>query len=306
MTANPVILIVDDEPANISIMAAALDDNYEICFACNGAEALRIATQIRPSLILLDVMMPGEDGYSVCRSMKSEPALRDIPIIFTTALTAAENELQGLTAGAIDYVTKPIQPQLLQRRVENHIALHRLRDQLTQQALIDPLTGLDNRRVLDSRLPEEIRRLGRELSWMSVMMVDIDHFKQFNDHYGHPAGDDALKQVGQALRATLTRAADGVVRYGGEEFACLLPETDGVGARLLGEKMRRRVESLAIPHAQSKTSSVVTISIGAASARCEPDGRPALWISEADRMLYESKRSRNRVSAVTFDLRNFR
>lgn len=302
MTANPMILIVDDEPANIEIMAAALQEDYEICFACNGADAIRLAQQTMPTLILLDVVMPVRDGYDVCREIKSNPALRDIPVIFTTSRDAAEDELRGLSAGAIDYVTKPIQPQLLKMRVANHVALKHLRDQLSLQAITDPLTGLANRRQLDMQLPEEIRRLTRSLGWLSLAMIDIDSFKQFNDEYGHPAGDDCLRRVAQALSAALNRAGDLVVRYGGEEFACLLPESDPAGARLLGENLRRRIESLAIDHVGSRNSNVVTISIGIASGRCDYALPPSRWISEADRMLYVSKsQGRNRVSLVTLD-----
>lgn len=304
MTAGPVILIVDDEPVNIQIMAAALQGDYDICFACNGADALRLAAQNQPALILLDVIMPGQDGYEVCRQLKDDPALCDIPVIFTTARDGVDDELRGLSAGAIDYMTKPIRPQLLRRRVENHVAMKHLRDQLTLQTLTDPLTGIGNRRQLDSRLPTEIRRLSREQGWLSLIMVDIDFFKQFNDNYGHPAGDDCLRRVGQAMASALNRASDLVVRYGGEEFACLLPGADTVSARLVGENLRRRVEDLAIlpanpTHAGAGPDPVVrvTISVGIASGRCDPDLLPSLWIAEADRMLYLSKsQGRNRVT----------
>lgn len=295
----PVILIVDDDPAIIQIMAAALQPDYEICFARNGEDALRVARQTMPVLILLDVMMPGLDGYEVCRRLKRDAVLADVPVIFTTALNAAEDELRGLSVGAIDYVTKPIQPLLLRRRVDNHVATKRLRDQLADQALTDPLTGLGNRRLLESRMPQEIRRLSRELGWLSFVMLDIDCFKQFNDTYGHPAGDVCLQQVARVLAAGLDRAADLAVRHGGEEFVCLLPGTDASGARMVAENMRRQIETLAIPHASSVASGVVTVSLGIASARCDWNLPETFWESEADKMLYRSKAGgRNRVSAM--------
>lgn len=297
MDNRPVILVIDDEPANIEIVTAVLEDEYEICFALSGEQAVQVARESRPDLILLDVVMPGMDGYQLCRIFKADPLLSDIPVIFATALGDDEAELRGLAVGAIDYVTKPIRPAALQRRVRNHVQMKRMRDQLTEQALRDPLTGLANRRMLERRLQAELHRQARDGGLIAVLMLDIDHFKGFNDSYGHPEGDICLKAVSQSLAQSIRRSGDLCARYGGEEFACILPGTDLDGALHLAETMRAGVEALAIPHRASQVGQVVTISIGVASGRCDMGSDNAFWLTGADRMLYRSKLAgRNRVS----------
>ncbi|MET0238255.1 MAG: response regulator, partial [Sphingobium sp.] len=195
MTERAVILIVDDEISNIEIMNATLEESYEICFATSGEQALETARSILPDLILLDVLMPGLNGFDVCRALKQDKLLADVPVIFTTGLGDTEDEVRGLSLGAIDYVTKPIQPVILRARVNNHIELKRLRDQLAEMAVTDALTGLSNRRRLEQALMTETNRLARTGEWLSVIMLDIDFFKQFNDTYGHPAGDRCIAMV---------------------------------------------------------------------------------------------------------------
>lgn len=300
MMAKPVILIVDDEIANIELMGAVLEEEYEILFARSGDQAIEVARKAPPDLILLDVVMPGLDGYETCRRMKQDPALAGVPIIFTTGLDSIEYEVRGLSAGAIDYVTKPVQPVSLRRRVSNHIDQKQTRDRLASQALIDPLTGLGNRRMLETLLPDEMARLSAGRDHLSFILVDIDYFKQFNDLYGHPQGDDCLAMVAGALGGVMRRSGDICVRYGGEEFACALPSTDLAGAMHLAEQLRQSVEALAIPHDASSCARQVTISAGVASRRCAPGAVMSNWVEQADRKLYHSKSAgRNRVSGQT-------
>ncbi|MFC7066919.1 response regulator [Brucella rhizosphaerae] len=195
MPDRATVLIVDDEVSNIEIMNAVLEDHYEICFATSGEQALEVARSVLPDLILLDVMMPGLDGYEVCVRLKNDRLLADVPVIFTTGLDDQEAEVRGLSLGAIDYVTKPINPVVLRARVSNHIELKRLRDQLAQMAVTDALTGLSNRRQLEVILAGEISRLAPSGAWLSVIMLDIDFFKLFNDTYGHPEGDRCIAMV---------------------------------------------------------------------------------------------------------------
>ncbi|MDE1918078.1 MAG: diguanylate cyclase [Sphingomonadales bacterium] len=291
------VLIVDDEVSNIDIMNAVLEDDYEVCFATSGEQALSMVHDVMPDLILLDVMMPGLDGFEVCRRLKQQPMLVDIPVIFSTGLGDTRDEMQGLALGAIDYVTKPIQPAILRARVNNHLELKQLRDRLAEMAVTDALTGLSNRRHLERTLEREIGRLARRGDWLSVIMVDIDFFKQFNDHYGHLEGDRAIAMVASALMRAVRRGSDLCARYGGEEFMCLLPGTSPQDAMNIAEEIRTQVESLNIPHALSQASRVVTISMGVASARCTPGISGDYWINEADLQLYCSKKSgRNRIS----------
>ena len=301
MSTRPTILIVDDDIATIEIMNAALEDDYEICFATSGAQALEVAKDILPDLVLLDILMPGMDGFEVCRRLKADPLLADVPVVFTTGLGDTDDEVRGLSLGAIDYVSKPIQPFILRARVSNHIELKRLRDQLAEMAVTDALTGLSNRRKLEERLAVETARLARTGGWLSVIMLDIDCFKQFNDTYGHPAGDRCIAMIASALNRALRRASDLSARYGGEEFACVLPDADLDVAMQVAQEVQTQVASLNILHEGSAVSRYVTISVGIATARCRPGMVPALWLDHADEQLYRSKSGgRNQITGMTF------
>lgn len=302
MMARSTILIVDDEISNIEIMNAILEDDYEICFATSGEQALETARKILPDLILLDILMPGMDGFEVCQHLKSEALLADVPVIFTTGLGDTEDEVRGLSLGAIDYVTKPVQPVVLRARVSNHIELKRLRDQLAEMAITDALTGLSNRRRMEQALDTEISRLARTGDWLSVLLLDIDFFKQYNDTYGHPAGDRCIAMIASALKRALKRASDLSARYGGEEFACVLPGADASAAMTVAQEIQMQVGSLNIPHERSAVGACVTISVGVATARCKPHMPAEKWITHADQQLYRSKAAgRNQISATTFE-----
>ena len=289
MNNRAVILIVDDEVTNIEIMNAVLEDTYEICFATSGEQAIEVARTVLPDLILLDVMMPGIDGYGVCERIKSERLLADVPVIFTTGLTDQEAEVRGLSLGAIDYITKPIQPVVLRARVANHIELKRLRDQLAQMAVTDALTGLSNRRHLEETIKTEITDLAANKDWLSVILLDIDFFKSFNDTYGHPEGDRCLIMVASALTRAMHRSDNTVARYGGEEFACILPGADYDSAMRIAQGIKTQVQALNIPHSGSSISPFLTISMGVASAIAENDMTSSDWINHADQQLYLSK-----------------
>jgi diguanylate cyclase (GGDEF)-like protein len=305
MTRRATVMIVDDEVSNIEILNAALDDEYEICFATSGEEAIRIARAAKPDLILLDVLMPGIDGYEVCRRLKDDPSLADIPVIFATGLGDQQAEIRGLSLGAIDYVTKPISPPIVRLRIHNHLELKRMRDTLAELTMIDALTGVANRRRLDEVLKLETARLARTGSCLSVIMLDIDCFKSFNDAYGHPAGDHCIALVAGAMSATVRRAADLTARYGGEEFACVLPEIGHEGAMVVANVIRERVRSLNILHERSSADTCVTVSIGVATANSLRGMLPEHWLQAADRQLYLAKEAgRNRVVGDTFECRS--
>ena len=302
MSRRGLVMIVDDEIANIEIINAVLEDEYDVCFALSGQEALDLARTAQPDLILLDVLMPGMDGFAVCAALKQDATLTDVPVIFTTGLGDSEDEMRGLSLGAIDYVTKPVQPPILRARVANHVELKRLRDQLAQMAVTDALTGLSNRRHLERTLEAETARLARQQEWLSVVMLDIDFFKQFNDAYGHPAGDRCIAMVAAALTRAVRRANDLSARYGGEEFVCVLPGADLAMAQSVAAEIGRQVRQLGIPHARSGVDAFVTVSIGIACARSVAGARPQDWIDVADAQLYRSKsEGRNRITATVFE-----
>lgn len=303
MTEKAVVLIVDDEIANIEIMNAILEDEFEVCFATSGEEALKVAKAVLPDLILLDVIMPGIDGYEVCRRIKKEPMLADVPLVFSTGLGDEDAEALGLELGAIDYITKPVQPAILRARVRNHVELKQLRDRLAKMAVTDALTGLSNRRHLEQVLQTETARLSLTNDWLSFIMLDIDFFKSFNDAYGHPVGDRCIAMVAAALNRAVRLTANVSARYGGEEFACVLPQVDPETALEVAADIQTQIRSLEIPHTASSVSPHVTVSVGIASARCAPGMTPDLWVQSADAQLYVSKsEGRNRIAAATFEV----
>lgn len=290
------ILIVDDEPASIELIANLFRDQYEILFALSGERALEIAANARPDLILLDVMLPGMDGFSICARLKADPLTKAIPVLFITGRDDSAAETRGLELGAMDYITKPINPLVLKARVRNQIELKQARDQLAELATTDGLTGIANRRRFDQVLAHEHARHVRSGARLGLMMLDIDHFKAFNDTYGHVLGDDCLSAVAQVLERTLKRATDLVARYGGEEFACILIDDPAAAGTLqIAEALRANVAALNYPHISSSTADHVTISLGVITACCSQRTTPSLLIQQADEQLYKAKASgRNR------------
>lgn len=297
------VLIVDDTPENIDLLLGALGDKYHTRIALNGEKAIKIAESVRPDLILLDIMMPGMDGYQVCRTLKTNSDTQNIPIIFITALGSVEDEERGLRLGAVDYIVKPISPPIVRARVQNHIRLKMKSDLLESLAMLDSMTNIPNRRRFTEALDMEWKRALRSGSSvpMSIIMMDIDHFKAYNDNYGHGAGDACLRLVASNLAAEASfRPADMVARYGGEEFIALLPETDANGAKLIAERFRSCIEALHIPHEHSTASRWVTVSVGFASILPGLDCTAEKLQEEADHKLYKAKASgRNCICGTT-------
>jgi diguanylate cyclase (GGDEF)-like protein len=297
------VLIVDDTPANIEILSEALSNEYEVLFATSGQDALNIAFDQEPDLILLDVVMPDMDGYEVCARLKRDIRTRTVPIIFVTAMDQLEDEAKGLNVGEIDYLAKPIRPPIVRARVRNQLELKRYRDFLVNLSSTDGLTGIPNRRRFDETLDCEWQRARRNQTELSLILMDVDLFKEYNDHYGHLAGDDCLRQLARVLAGCVRRPTDLVARYGGEEFACLLPDTDLEGAIWIANRMREKVDSLQIPHVHSPVADHVTLSLGVAML-IPVVGQSSLdLIRHADECLYASKRNgRNQVSSSPEDI----
>lgn len=285
------ILIVDDMTSNIEVLNGVLGSDYEIMFATSGKEALEMASSHIPDLILLDIVMPDMDGYEVCARLKADAVTRDIPIIFVTAKDQEEDESKGLNAGVIDYITKPIRPSIVRARIRNHLELKRYRDSLKALSMVDGLTSIPNRRQLDEALDNEWRRARRNQTPLSVLMMDIDYFKAYNDHYGHLAGDDCLRQLARGLSDVVRRPADLVARYGGEEFVFLLPDTGAGGAINAANRVQEKVKLLNIPHAYSSVANHVTLSIGVATMVPTDKQTVIDLIKQADECLYDAKQS---------------
>ena len=304
------ILLVDDDPTAILVLRNALTRWWETCSAHSGREALARLAESPVDLVLLDANMPDLDGFATCRALRLEHP--DLPVMFVTAASDRDTEGRALEAGANDFVSKPINPPVVRARIGVHLKLKAQSDLLRDLANRDPLTGVANRRALDARLGQECQRSRRQQLPLGLLMVDIDHFKAYNDHYGHRQGDDCLHRVAQTLAATAARAGDLVARFGGEEFAVLLPGCSIEETTALAERIAAAVRALAIPHERSGTAPRVTVSIGAASLLpgLPPHRREATpaapstredpceeLLDRADRALYAAKAGgRDRVS----------
>lgn len=290
--APQTLLLVDDVPANLDVLLEHLqDEQVRLLAATSGKDALRLALQDPPDLILLDVMMPGMDGYEVLRQLKDHTATREVPVIFVTAMSDAVDETKGLALGAVDYIAKPFIVPVLKARIKNHLELKRKSDLLAHLAQIDGLTGISNRRHLEIRLGQEWDRCQRHRHPLSLVMIDVDHFKPFNDHYGHGHGDDCLRHVSRALSACSRRSGDLLARYGGEEFVALLPDTPAEQAARTAEKLRKAVQSLGIAHRYSSSADVVTASLGVATLVPSKQSTVDQLMEAADKALYLAKRA---------------
>lgn len=286
------ILVIDDSPdIHVLVKVRLANQGVQIESAIDAETGLAAARAHPPDLILLDVELPNRDGFSVCAELKNDAATMNVPVIFLTGASTAQDKIRGLDLGATDYVTKPFDPAELRARVRAALRTQALMNLLSKKAMIDGLTGLWNRMYLDARLSAELaaaRRSGRPLS---CLMLDIDRFKALNDSYGHSFGDEVLRAVGAVLTQGC-REEDVVCRYGGEEFTILLPATEIEQAVQLAERLRLAVEARKVMCHQTEVT--VTCSFGVADLRGHV---PPSVVELADAALYRAKRSgRNRVS----------
>lgn len=289
LPSKPRLLVVDDQAANIQVLYQILSHDYQVLMATSGAQALALCASKQPDLVLLDLVMPEMDGYQVCQRLKADSITRDIPVIFITAQTDESAEEKGLDLGAVDFISKPINPRIVRARIKTHLMLKAQSDLLRSWAYLDGLTGVHNRRFFDERVNAEMGRAIRNQTALSLVMLDVDFFKRFNDHYGHQAGDDCLRRVAKTLKTSLMRSGDNIARYGGEEFVCLLPDTGFAGAMQLAETIRKDVFDLQIEHATSSVAPFVTVSLGIG---CKPEkahGSANSLINLADTQLYKAK-----------------
>lgn len=288
---KPMILIVDDQYSNTQLLGSIFKDDYEICMAASGIEALAFCQSRLPDLILLDIVMPHMDGYTVCQHLKSDALTQNIPVIFVSVKDDPSEEARGLDVGGVDFITKPFHLRSVQARVRTHLTLKYQSDMLRTLALIDGLTGVGNRRYFDDTMQAEWRRCVRAAQPMSLIMIDVDFFKLYNDHYGHQAGDVCLQSIASVLKAGFTRSHDTVARYGGEEFICILPDTPLEGAEQIAIALENSVRALAIPHEKSELLGVVTISLGVATAHPARHDKSADLVACADDQMYQAKKS---------------
>src|SRR5680860_968666 len=320
------IVIVDDTIFSLEVIKAfLLTAGYSDVITLKSAKELYQLVDgysdrgiVEIDLILMDIIMPEVDGIEACRNVKKREWLADVPVIMVTATTEKDNLQLAFSAGAMDFIKKPLERvELLARvrsalRLKHETARRKAREtellEVTRQlqaanerlqnlSFLDGLTGIANRRHFDQELLQESRRAKREDTPLSLIMLALDFFKAFNDTYGHIKGDDCLKTVAATLKKTLKRPGDFPARYGGEEFAVVLPNTDEVGAAIIAEELRSSIEGVGIAHVNSLCADYVTVSLGVVTRLSEQVETPDDLILAADRALYRSKHEgRNRVS----------
>ena len=314
-----VVLLVDDQQLIAEAVRRLLagHDDIEFYYCSDPAMAIKEVLRIRPTVILQDLVMPDIDGLTLLKYYRAHPDIRNIPVIVLSVKEEPKVKSEAFYLGANDYLVKlPDEVELVARlryhskayvyqlqRDEAFKALQESQQRLAEMnkrlmrlSILDGLTGIPNRRRFDESLGIEWKRAMRNKTPISLILMDIDYFKLYNDHYGHQEGDECLKKVAKTLESLIQRPTDLVSRYGGEEFVALLPETGPDGAKILAERMRQTVEELCIPHQQSKVSKCVTLSLGVASVVPERGESAEKLVEMADKALYKAKQSgRNRV-----------
>ena len=289
------ILIVDDSMVQAAQLRSILDDEYSVTVAQTAEEGLSRASNENYSLILLDVVMPGMDGFTLLKKLQEEIITQNVPVILITSLSAVEHEQHGLILGAVDYITKPFNPMIVKARVNTHVKLYKYRRQAERQSMTDQLTGIANRRKYDRYSITKWHEALRMQVPFSICMFDIDHFKMYNDTFGHPAGDKVIAAVAKTVSAHIQRSTDFFARYGGEEFVALFmgDPADKLFAHL--KKIRQAVEDLHIPH-DPAVSQWVTVSIGGVTVIPAAESAYNSYLKVADTMLYDAKKhGRNQV-----------
>ncbi|MCL2840379.1 MAG: diguanylate cyclase [Defluviitaleaceae bacterium] len=294
------ILIVDDTPMQLKTLSKMLSSQYDVILAQGGEEGLKLAYENNIDLMLLDLNMPDLSGFEVLSHLKASEKTKDIPVIFITGSESYEDELEALLLGAIDFIRKPFVNAIVNLRVELHMRLIEQMRIIERHSLIDGLTGANNRRCFDKVIEREWRRALREKEWISMLFIDIDKFKVFNDTYGHLNGDACLKAVVDTMQHVVKRGGDHVFRWGGEEFAVLLPNTAIEGAIIVAEELRKAIAETPIKCDDKNT--YVTVSVGVGTII--PDNRDYIkgvevFCTKLDKALYRAKENgRNRVEQI--------
>ncbi|OHU85097.1 MULTISPECIES: diguanylate cyclase [Pseudoalteromonas] len=290
------ILIVEDDDINYLVLEKILSQSYRITRCTSGLQCMQYCQSKQPDIILMDVEMPEMDGLDTCKLLKHSDLTKDIPIIFVTSHHRDEEQTLCWQAGGCDFVVKPVNALTLMHRVKAQVQLLHQHRQLKKMAFIDGLTQIYNRHYLTSELDKCLSYAKRNGTAFSLIMADIDWFKKYNDFYGHVKGDECLKRVAQLIKSNHHRGADAVVRYGGEEFVCIMPQVDINGLTTLARGLKQSLQDARLPHEGSKFG-FVTLSIGGIYSNCVRQASGQKWLEAADEQLYLSKNNgRNEIS----------
>ena len=299
---TPRVLVVDDQVLHITVINQALGHLAKVFSATTGAQAIKLLPVVEPDLVLLDYEMLGMNGLEVLHAIRRLGQFEDLPVIFVTSNQDEEIEMNCLSAGAVDFIAKPVSGPLVIARTLTHLKLKFQSDLLRDGAYLDPVTGIHNRRYVDLRMAEEWGRSLRDDLPLSLLMVDVDYFKRYNDRYGHPRGDEVLRQVASLIKSKFRRTMDLVARYGGEEFLLLLPETPLVAAMDLARSLVEAIEALGVEHVARDAPHVITVSVGVSERRAGRLSSPAHLLESADQSLYLAKhRGRNTCACLLAD-----
>lgn len=290
------ILLIEDSRALCKVMQGFLGKEYKMQICATGEAGLETAKRWMPTLILLDIVLPGIDGFEVLSQLKKDIRTQDIPVIFITGIMAVEKEEMGLNMGAVDYIRKPLHHGIVRARVKTHVLLYNYRLRIEQIASLDGLTGIFNRHAFDERAKRLWKCSAGEQSLISVLILDVDFFKAYNDNYGHLAGDQALRLVAEVLRDITQGTVGLAARYGGEEFIVLLPWTGKKAAMHFAEEIRLRINNKKIVHAHSAAAPFLSVSIGGSTQRPDHHANWNDFVQAADQKLYAAKEAgRNKV-----------
>jgi len=286
------LLIIDDDSINISVLRNILDKEYDVYVEKDGLSGIERAKELSPDLILLDIVMPAMSGFEVMSKLKNENLTRYIPVIFVTGLANTKDEERGFILGAADYINKPFSASVVKMRVRNQIRIINQMRQIEKLSVTDTLTGTGNRRYFDDQLNQEWHRAIRQQSSFGLIILDIDNFKNLNDTYGHLNGDIVLATLSKVIKLGFSRVTDKLARWGGEEFALILPDTSSAGTKKVAEKVRILIENNKFMLEDGKIIKV-TVSIGVHSVMPQYNGEYTIpmFISDADAALYHAKRT---------------
>lgn len=297
-TAKFSILIVDDEASNLDILSHILMTDYTIYVAKNGQSALKKAHSEKPDLILLDIVMPGMDGFEVLRRLKESHATKDIPVICITGLNSVEDEEKGFFLGSVDYITKPFHNSIVAARVRTHMQIIKHIRTIERLGMIDTLTDLPNQRCFDGQLLSEWGRAVREMTPISLLLLGIDGYSRYLENCGHPQGDVLVRNMAAIIDNNLKRPSDLAARLEDEKFAILLPNTSQGGAQALAEEIRDYVEYAKIPDREGGDAHSVTVSIGGVSTMPFLESSLDDFLRTAERQLRHAGKSGNRICVI--------
>jgi diguanylate cyclase (GGDEF)-like protein len=288
---DTVVLIVEDNPINLKVLNSIVEKKYIVLTAKDGEEAYEVIKNNHIDLILLDVMLPKMDGFTLCKLLKDSKEYNDIPIIFVTSLNDQDSELEGLQIGGVDFITKPYSAPIVLARVDTQIKLQQQARKLNELANIDQLTNIYNRRGFEENIKNLWSKAVKKKSLITIMMIDADYFKQYNDSYGHVEGDECIKSIAIAIKKSIDVKVDLLARYGGEEFVVVTISDNIDHTKSMAEAIKKSVYNLNIEHKSSSISDRVTVSIGVVSSYTKDIAGYAQLVISADEALYEAKKS---------------